>query len=90
MGRTLLGQRSFYKANKRGELVVVPIRLPNGSIKKVRFRKYKALPKGCLTAKRLCLKCFAHIRKTDLNYESKICKKCSLVNINTLCETTSD
>jgi len=42
------------------------------------FKKSKSLPKGCKTAKRICIKCLTNsISKNDSNYESKICKSCT-------------
>ena len=61
-----------YRAKKKGELITGSV---NG--KRIVFRKYKTTPKGCSRVKRLCIKCFTLIRKNDLNYESKICKKCT-------------
>lgn len=45
--------------------------------KKVSFRKAKSLPKGCKTAKRICIKCLKNsISKNEKNYDLKICKPC--------------
>lgn len=72
------------KHRKYGEKVIgkVPV-LSIGDYqseeKKIKsFRKYKVLPKGCKTAKRICIKCLTNsISKNDSNYESKICKACT-------------
>jgi hypothetical protein len=41
------------------------------------IRLHKGLPKGCKTAKRICIKCLVTpIHKLDKNYDIKICKQC--------------
>lgn len=61
---------------RKGEIVRGEVEV-DGKTKTVSFRKAKSLPKGCKIAKRLCIKCFAHIPKKDVNYELKICKSCN-------------
>lgn len=51
--------------------------------KNKKIRLYKHIPKGCSRPKQLCLECFksgktTYIHRNDANYDSKICKACSL------------
>ena len=65
----------YSKKEKKG--IVVKVKRPNGKIKTIRL--YKNIPKGCSSPKRICIKCLVSvIHKLDNNYESKICKDCTL------------
>lgn len=71
MDRIIYTQR-IRIGRRKGELV-------EGKVggRTVRFRKAKYLPKGCKAAKRICISCLkTPIRKTESNYELKICKGC--------------
>lgn len=67
----ILFPKRFKGRKRKGDLVEGFV---NG--KKKSFRKTKVLPKGCKTAKRLCIMCFKKIHKQNLNYEYKICDSC--------------
>lgn len=63
-----------YKPFKRGRVVELVKR--NGKTKKIIL--HKNVPKGCSTARRICIKCLVvPIHKLAKNFDSKICKQCS-------------
>jgi len=50
---------------------------PDGTSVTIRVRKHK--PRNCSAVRRICIICQdSVIHKNDSNYESKICKSCSL------------